>query len=112
MPNLKGQLLRRLLLLREATLKDNVSPAATGEFNLVLVLINDQLNLDIRNLSIKFGEHIIPSPPRHADDHRIVTVEEQSKFFADGNMFRTRLQQAIVQLDAHVPPRDSIGFVR
>lgn len=107
MPNLKEQLLQRLQALGTKARKGDVGRKIIDEFNLVLVLANDQLNLDLRHLSVRPEELVFPSGLRHADDpisHRALSAEELEKCLMDGNTFRTRLANAFTLLDAHDPP--------
>ena len=109
---LKDRLLKTLLQLREGSREGHVGLNITGEFNRVLVIAHDQLNLDMRGLSITEGERNI-ALFRHADDpvtHRPLTLEEKNRCLMDGNAFRRKLVEAINRLAAFVPPRDRIGF--
>lgn len=110
--NLKDQLLQGLLQLRASSRDGHVGLNITGEFNRILVIANDDLHFDMRDLSVKEGERRI-ALFRHADDpvsHRPITVDEMNRCLMDGDTFRARLEEAIVRLDAFVPPRDRIGF--
>lgn len=109
---LKDQLVTRLLRLRQGARENSVGLDVTGEFNAILVVANDQLGFDMRDLSVKEGERNI-HPLRHADDPvhaRTLTVAEMGQARMDGNAFRPRLEEAIVRLNAYVPPKDRIGF--
>ncbi len=116
MPNLKEQLLQRLQALGAKTRQGDVERKIIDEFNLVLVLAHDQLNIDLRKLSVGQDELAFPSGLRHADDpisHRPLDAQELSKCLMDGNTFRLRLAKAFTLLDAHDPPnKGRIGFVR
>ncbi len=116
MADLKEQLLQRLQALGAKTRQGDVGRKIIDEFNLVLVLANDQLNLDLRHLAVRQEELVFPPGLRHADDpisHRPPSVQELEKCLMDGNNFRTRLVNAFALLDAHHPPnKGSIGFVR
>jgi hypothetical protein len=112
--NLKDELLQRLLRLQTKAYQGDVGLDCTGEFNLVLVIANDQLHCDLRDLSVKEGERNI-ALFRHADDpvtHRPITAEEKDRCLMSGDTFRARLEEAIARLAPFVPPKDSIGFVR
>jgi hypothetical protein len=56
---LKDQLLQGLLHLRASSRDGHVGLNITGEFNRILVIANDQLNFDMRDLSVKEGERRI-----------------------------------------------------
>ena len=110
---LKDELLKRLLRLRPRERQETVGMPETGEFNLVLVIANDQLGCDILDLSISERERdIIPRNLRHADDHREITVAEMNLTLMSAVAFKQKLEAAIARLAAYVPPKDSIGFVR
>src|SRR5207248_479297 len=107
---LKDQLLQGLLHLRSTSRDGHVGLNITGEFNRILVIANDQLNFDMRDLSVKEGERRI-ALFRHADDpvsHRPLTVDELNRCLMDGDTFRRRLEEAIGRLAAFVPPRGKI----
>lgn len=94
---LKDQLLNRLLSLRQASREASVGGNIIGEFNLILVVANDQLGFDMRDLSVNEAERNL-HPLRHADDpihSRPLTVEEMAQARMDGNVFRLRLEEAI-----------------
>lgn len=109
---LKDQLLKRLLVLRQSAREGEVGLNITGEFNLVLVIANDQLGCDLRDLSVKEDERRI-ALFRHSDDpvsQRPITAEESTHCLMDGNAFRPRLEEAIQRINAYLPPKDRIGF--
>ena len=109
---LKEESLKRLLIMSQQVRKEDCPPEIMGEYNGILHKLNDELGLDIRALSVKFGEQsVIPPSLRHADDKRPLDVAEQAKCFVPGDLFRDRIQEAIVQLDAFLPPKDRVGFV-
>lgn len=85
---LKDQLLKRLLVMSQRVRKGHVAPEIMGDYNGILVSLNDDLGLDLRALSIKFGEQdVVPPGLRHADDHRPLDVVEQARCLVNGDIF-------------------------
>ncbi len=56
---LKDGLLQALLQLRAGSREGHVGLNITGEFNRVLVIVQDQLGVDMRGLSVTEGERNI-----------------------------------------------------
>jgi hypothetical protein len=109
---LKDRLLQALLQLWEGSREGHVGLNITGEYNRILVIVKDQLDLDMRGLSVTEGERNI-ALFRHADDpviHRPLTLEEKNRCLMGGDAFRLKLREAINRLDSFVPPRNRIGF--
>jgi hypothetical protein len=113
MKDLKRQLAQDLQRVRQGTTAGHVNSARTGEFMGILVRIHSELNLDLRELGYRLGNHRIqPAGLRQPGDNRPITVTEAEKFLVDGDAFRTSLEAAIRQLDGYAPPKAPIGFVR